>query len=237
MALERTDDPALALAWAEERLGAGNPVAFLLAPRRFGFIERTPEGLSLTLTGDEWFGACFGTRPPLRDEWRRCAVSASSFGDHLLSLARVDEWDFFTRRVASGGATAPADELHDDDAVARFLEAHAPHSAVWPGHHEVVAWYGASDAHGLVAVAALVRWESGYHVVSSVATRADARGRGHGARLMVGVAAAARERGVEWLGLGVAHDNEPAHRLYRATGFELRAAFTSYGAHAHAGPH
>ena len=107
-----------------------------------------------------------------------------------------------------------------------LLARDAPHSAVWPDNPEVVGWYGVRDERGLASVAALVRWESGHLVLSSMATRADSRGRGLGQLVVAGVVHAAAAKNASWLGLGVAHDNEVAQRLYERGGFTRRAKFS-----------
>ncbi len=224
---ERTNDPVVALGWAFDLLGAGSAAAFLLAPRRFEYAERTRDSLSLTLGGERLFGAAFGPRPPLNADWDTCVVSASTFGPSLGGLVRADRWDFFSREVS--GADGPDLEVVTDHReIAALLTSAAPHSRVWPENPEIVAWYGLRDQRGLASIAALVKWESGHHVVSSVATRVDARGRGLSTTVMNGVVAAASRRNIAWLGLGVAHDNSVAQGVYLRTGFTCRAEFSVY---------
>ncbi len=224
---ERTNDPVVALEWAFDLLGAGSAAAFLLAPQRFVHAERTDDSLSVTLNGEGHFGAAFGPHPPVSPVWDTCVVSASTFGDSLGDLVLRDRWDFFSREV--GVADGPDLELvADHREIAALLTAAAPHSRVWPENPEVVAWYGIRDGLGLASVAAMVKWESGYHVVSSVATRADVRGRGLSTRVMNAVVSSASRRRIPWLGLGVAHDNSVAQRIYERTGFTRRAEFSVY---------
>ena len=230
MALERTSDPATALAWARELLGPGSGAEFLLAPERFEYAERESTSMSFTLGGERVIGVAFGPNPPLRDEWQACMISDSRFGDRLGRLERRDGWDFYSRPTAATREASELETLIDDGAIEELLRDHAPHSAVWPGNHEIVAWYGLRDGQGLACVAAVVRWESGCHVLSSVATRTDARGRGLARTLVRGIVADLHARGVAWLGLGVGHENLVAQRLYRDTGFAPRAAFTVYAA-------
>ncbi|HVB70537.1 MAG TPA: GNAT family N-acetyltransferase [Acidimicrobiales bacterium] len=228
MELEHTDDIDEALEWAYKLGGPGAPAAFLLAPARFAFAERSGESFALTLHGQEWFGAGFGPSPPLRNEWQTCFISYSTLGDRVGRLVRGDEWDFYTRELVDVRTGGSVNEVTGAVAISALLSEHAPHSQVWPGDPEVVAWYGVDDEEGLASVAALVRWESGLHVVSSVATRSNARGRGLAERVLVGLMHAAAARGVVWLGLGVAHDNLVAERLYERTGFTRRAEFSAY---------
>ena len=226
--MARTDDPSTALAWAHDLLGEGGPVDFLLAPTRFVAAERTGDSYALTLERRGLVGVAFGPAPPVDPSWSHALVSDSALGDELGRLRASDHWDFFSLDLA--GARGEEPDVVDEARVEPFLAANAPDSAVWPGHPEVVAWYGRRDAAGLAAVAALVRWESGRLVVSSVATRADARGAGHATALVRAVAAAAARRGERWLGLGVGHDNAVAQRVYARCGFVRRAAFTVYRA-------
>ncbi len=228
MELEQTDNLDEALEWAYTQGGPGAPAAFLLAPARFAFAERSGGSFALTLHGHEWFGAGFGPSPPLRNEWQTCFISYSTFGDRVGDLVRGDEWDFYARELVDVETGPAVDEVTDAVAIRELLSEHAAHSKVWPGDPEVVAWYGVDDEEGLASVAALVRWESGLHVVSSVATRSNARGRGLAERVLVGLMHAAAARGVVWLGLGVAHDNLVAKRLYERTGFTRRAEFSAY---------
>jgi ribosomal protein S18 acetylase RimI-like enzyme len=228
MSLERTNDPVEALGWAFELLGAGSPAAFLLVPARFEVAERTADSLALTLRGERVFGAGFGPHPPVRPEWESCVISHSAFGPRVGPLVYADQWDFFTYAVTDTHSDGEVDELNDDVALTEFLRREAPRSAIWPGNIEIVAWFAITDERGLASVAALVRWESGYHVVSSVATRADVRGRGLGQRVVSDVVRAASSRHLRWLGLGVGHDNLVAQRVYERVGFVRRADFTVY---------
>lgn len=237
MAPHSTTDPLTAVQWSNDLHGAANPLAFLLAPARFIVADRTADSMSITLSGPRCFGAGLGPHPPLRDEWESCVLAGPDAPDHVGELARIDEWDFYTSPTRDLASDSGPEVIHDDALVETLLIRHAPHSAVWPGHREVVDWFAGRDDVGVVvAVAALVRWESGHHVLSSVATVAEARGRGFATRIVNDVIGAAHARGIEWLGLGVGHDNVIAHRVYRRAGFTLRANFSSYsteGSHHH----
>ncbi|HEV2426991.1 MAG TPA: GNAT family N-acetyltransferase [Acidimicrobiales bacterium] len=224
--MAQTLDATTALEWAHNALGEGSPVDFLLAPARFVAAERAGSSYSMTLERRGLVGVAFGPSPPVDPAWDQALVSESALGGTLGRLRAVDQWDFFSRRLdrTSGNPPDPVEA----SAVEPFLRAHAPDSAVWPGNPEVVAWFGRRDASGLAAVAALVRWESDRLVVSSVATRVDARGAGHATALVEGVAAAAAAAGEAWLGLGVGRDNAVAQRVYERCGFARRARFTVY---------
>lgn len=224
--MARTFDAGVARAWARDLLGEGSPVDFLLAPGRFMSAELAGDSYALTLERHGLVGVAFGPAPPYDPYWGHALVSDSTAGESFGQLRAADRWDFFSAPLA--GAEGAAPDPVDESLVEPFLRANAPDSAVWPGNPEVVAWYGRSDAQGLAAVAALVRWESGRLVVSSVATRADARGAGHATALTRGLCAAAAALGESWLGLGVGHDNVVAQRVYERAGFTSRARFTVY---------
>jgi ribosomal protein S18 acetylase RimI-like enzyme len=226
---QSTTNHGEALAWSNEILGVASAAAFFLAPSRFVRAERTDDSLSLSLSDGDGTGVLFGPRPPLGPDWSRCLVSDATFGEQLGDLVKYDQWDFYTRATKPASDGSSVEVLHDDDTLTGLLRTHAPHSAVWPGDTEIVDWFGRRDATDrLVCVGALVRWESGWHVLSSVATVIDARGQGHALALVRGVVHAACERDVAWLGLGVAHDNTSAQRVYVRAGFTLRSSFTNY---------
>jgi len=230
VSLQTTNGLATARSWSSELLGDASAAAFFLAPSRFVGAQRNDDSLSLTLHDAGLTGVLFGPNPPLEAQWSRCLVSFSAFDDHVGNLVKYDEWDFYTCPSTPLDGGSGVEVLDDDDAITQLLRAHAPDSAVWPGDDEIVHWFARRDDAGrLVSVAALVRWESGYHVVSSVATVSDARGRGHALGVVRGVLHAAHERGVPWVGLGVAHDNAVAQAVYVRAGFSLRSAFTNYG--------
>ena len=229
MDLTTTDSASLTLTWANELLGGGNPAAFLVAPGRFVSASRNGDSLALTLGGDQPFGLGLGPNPPVDPRWTSCAIDNSSFGDHLGQLGARDEWDFYSINVALTDDERTVEVIRDDDVVTRLLHEHAPQSQVWPGNTEIVHWYGVRSVQGTWAsIAALVRWESGLHVLSSVATVSDLRGRGFAPTLVKGVITEARHHGATWLGLGVGHWNLPAQRVYQRVGFSLRANFTNY---------
>lgn len=85
------------------------------------------------------------------------------------------------------------------------------------------------DAHGLAAIAGVHVYSQALRVASlgNIATRPDARGRGHARRI---TAALCRllEPEVDVIGLNVRADNAPAIACYRAVGFEARAAYDEW---------
>jgi GNAT superfamily N-acetyltransferase len=215
--------------WADELLGEGNPATFFLSSRRFDVCERTADSLSLTLSGAQCYGQGFGPQPPVNPVWTRCSVDNSHFGDQLGRLRARDRWDFYSLDTTPCQVDVSLFEVRDDDVIKQILEHHAPNSQVWPGNPELVSWFGVNDPDGaLASLAALVRWESGMHVLSSVVTLREKRARGYARMLVRGIAGELQHQGVRWLGLGVAHDNAAAQRAYEQAGFACRAHFTTY---------
>jgi GNAT superfamily N-acetyltransferase len=224
-----TSDIDTARMWANELLGDGNPVSFFLSPRRLEFCERTADSLSYTLAGEQPYGLGFGPEPRVNSQWTRCSIDDSRFGEHLGPMRAGDRWDFYSLDTALCEVEGSLIEVHDDAVVRKTLETHAPHSQVWPGNPELVNWFGVNDPMGeLASLAALVRWESGMHVLSSVVTMTHMRGRGYARTLVRGIGGELQRRGSTWLGLGVAHDNTSAQRAYEHAGFVRRARFTTY---------
>lgn len=229
MTSSNTDDADQALAWSLELFGEANPIAFMLAPRRFISATRSDDALAVTLRTDGYVGVTMGPHPPLDPRWSQC-VTGDGLDDHQGPLTARGRWDFYTVRTFASETPPPVEALDDDELVTRLLTEHAPHSQVWPTNPEIVHWYAVRDERGaLASLGAVVRWESGLHVVSSVMTVRELRGRGSATALMRGVIHQTHREGVEWLGLGVDHANHAAQHVYRSVGFVVRAHFTTYG--------
>lgn len=222
-------NPVAALRWSVELFDDGNPIQFFLAPQRFDSAERTNDSLSISLTGDGLFGLGLGPNPPRRTGWTRCILADAYDVDRVGALHASDYWDFYSIDTSLTHTDGDVEVLDDDDLIAEILQVHANDSSVWPGRPDIVSWYGLRDTQdNLVSLGALVRWESGYHVLASVVTVSEYRGHGFAQELIQGMVARARERDISWLGLGVSHANGAAQRVYSKAGFRLRANFTTY---------
>lgn len=225
-----TVDLEVARGWVLELFGEFNPAPFFYSPVRFERCERTGDSLSLTLSGEHCYGLGFGPAPPVNPMWTRCSIDESTFGDELGALVATDRWDFYSIDTARCESDGQLIVMDDSDVVRQILMTDAPHSQVWPGNPEIVNWYGVRDARGeWASIAALVRWESGRHVLSSVVTVAPMRGQGFARTLVRGIGGEMHRQGLRWLGLGVAHDNTSAQRTYENSGFQRCANFTAYG--------
>lgn len=224
-----TTNPATALRWSLELFGDGNPAQFFLAPARFESAERTEDSLAITLSGDNLFGLGLGPHPPRRPDWTRCVLANTHGLERVGNLHASDHWDFYSVDASRTHTDGDVAVLDDDDQVTEILQLHANDSSVWPGRPDIVSWYGLRDAEDdLISLGALVRWESGLHVLASITTVSEFRGQGFAQELVQGMIARARERGIQWLGLGVNHSNVAAQRVYQKAGFSLRANFTTY---------
>ena len=226
---EQTDDVDHALSWATTRYGDASPFHFFTVREQFGGAQRDGDTIWFTVEREEAFGLSAGSAASPLDEWRTCLIVDSSLGDRAGELRLRSNWDFYTRRTEATHDDVDVVEVTDELAITALLERDAPRSSVWPGAESVDSWYGIWDGTILSAVAALTRWRSGYHVIASVATASSYRGHGLARRIMRGVVGAAHARGVPWVGLGVAHSNHVAQRVYRDTGFTERARFSRYG--------
>jgi len=135
----------------------------------------------------------------------------------------------------NGRASEPAGDAivrltppHAAEAVA-FYAASYPASYFEPVNLERGPYVAIRDAHGLAAIAGVHVYSQALRVASlgNIATRPDARGRGHARRI---TAALCRllEPEVDVIGLNVRADNAPAIACYRAVGFEARAAYDEW---------
>ncbi len=224
-----TFDAGLALDWSNEILGMGNPAAFFLAPERLELAVRTADSFSLTLSGQQIFGMGLGPHPPFNPAWTHCVIDRPTEGERFGLLRASDRWDFYSANASLTQVDGDVETLENEAEITELLQIHAVDSSVWPADPEVVNWYGLRDENDcLVSLGALVRWESGLHVLASIVTVTELRGNGYAQELTQGIIARAREQGIEWLGLGVSHRNIAAQRVYERAGFSLRANFTSY---------
>jgi ribosomal protein S18 acetylase RimI-like enzyme len=182
------------------------------------------ENLSITRRDEKLYGMAFGTAPFISPDWDNFSIESRGLSQLPDGIVKEAEWDCYWAPTAAG--VEVAERKMSDDAIASFLQAHAPSSSVFPGNDEILQWIEIIEDGELLGVAALCRWQSGRVVVSSVATHGDRRGEGIGKKVMAASLSAAYKLGEEVLCLGVMHANESAHRLYRSMGFTLMHNFT-----------
>lgn len=119
----------------------------------------------------------------------------------------------------------PAIRLTPDDApeVAAFYRAAYPASYFEPANLARGPYLAVRDGHGLAAIAGVHVYSPAQRVASlgNIATRPDARGRGHARRVTAALCRLLRPE-IDVLGLNVRADNAAAIACYRAVGFEVR---------------
>lgn len=117
----------------------------------------------------------------------------------------------------------------DADEVLAFFAASYPASYFEPANLARGPYVAVRDAAGIAAVAGVHVYSPALRVAAlgNIATRPDARGRGHAARV---TAALCRELAaeVDTIGLNVRVDNAPAIACYRGIGFEVRHEYEEW---------
>jgi ribosomal protein S18 acetylase RimI-like enzyme len=119
--------------------------------------------------------------------------------------------------------------LADGDAAVAFYAAAYPGSYFEPSNLERGVYVATRDAHGLAAVAGTHVFSPALRVASlgNIATRPDARSRGH-ARRATAALCALLAPAVDLIGLNVRANNTAAIACYRAIGFELRHPYNEW---------
>jgi ribosomal protein S18 acetylase RimI-like enzyme len=233
---KQTSDINIALGWARERLGDLNgPGIFVSEANTERFVEAfiTDDSFSFTmLSGDNsdfFYGHAYGPDPYIDPRWDKCAVAYSKFGTTFGHLEIGNQFDTYgvDTKIISG--FEDIEELKDDELIKNILDLHAPTSSVYPGNPEIIQWGCVRNSEGEVsAIGALVRWSSGAHVLSSVATVESQRGKGLATELVKRFISKANQLGIETLSLGVSHKNIGAIKAYQRAGMSELAQFTNY---------
>ena len=167
-----------------------------------------------------------GTNPPVKDSWPRINFERGAEGIEKIEAKEKSDWQtYFLHLIDIAGKESTTIQFSDGE-IDAFLKLHAPKSSVFPGNKEIVKWACVSHENQLAGVAAISRWESGEHVVASVAVHSDLRGLGSGARLMKEVELVAINEGIKTLCLGVNGDNLSAIALYEKLNWQPLFKFT-----------
>ena len=232
---KQTSDINIALGWARERLGDLNgPGIFVSEANTERFIEAfiTEDSFSFTMDSDFVYGHAYGPDPYIDPRWEKCAVAFSKFGTtfgHLEIGNQFDTYGVDTRIIPGLEDIEDIEELKDNELIKHILDSNAPTSSVYPGNPEIIQWGCVRNAEGEVsAIGALVRWSSGAHVLSSVATVESQRGKGFATELVKRFISKANQLGIETLSLGVSHKNIAAIKAYQRAGMSELAQFTNY---------
>lgn len=192
------------------------------------FIELLHGDGGISLSREDVFPIAFalGTKPPLRESWKRLNIESGSTLINEIKATERSDWQTYFIKVPTDAIASLNSKQRSDGEIEAFLKLHAPKSSVFPGNKEIVDWACVDEQEELVGVAAITRWESGEHVVVSVATHSHMRGRGIGAKVMRQVLAVAQKNSISRLCLGVNGDNAPAIALYEKLGWRPLFKFT-----------
>jgi len=228
----QTSDLTIALGWAREELGELNgPGIFVSEANAKDFIEafKSEGSFSFTMQSGFIYGHAYGPNPHIDPRWDKCAVGFSKFGPKFGHLEIANQFDTYgiDTKIISGFESI--EELADEALIKKILDENAPKSAVYPGNPEVIQWGCVRNEAGDVgAIGALVKWSSGSHVISSVATVEPMRGKGYATELVKRFISRTNELGIKTLSLGVDHKNTAAIKAYQKAGMAEIAQFTNY---------
>ena len=222
---DSTEDLQLANAWAEDLLGEQNAAKYYISQENFVAAYKVGKSFSFIVKGEPFYGHLYGNDAFLDPRCTDIAVN----GKIELPEFEVRGGGFQFWEIETKVASAPIELLSDVEEIRDLIQIHAPDSSVLPGDPEEIFWGGIrNESEELVACAVVVKWQSGLHVMASVVTRTEDRGRGYGTALSKGIASHARELGIPLLGLGVRTGNIAAQRAYAKAGFRELGAFTNY---------
>ena len=167
-----------------------------------------------------------GTNPPVKDSWPRINFERGANGINEIRAKEKSDWQTYFLHLDDEVGKESTTMEFTDGVIDAFLKLHAPKSSIFPGNKEIVKWACVSHENQIAGVAAISRWESGEHVVASVAVHSDLRGLGIGAKLMKEVVRVALNEGLKTLCLGVNSDNLSAIALYEKLNWQPLYKFT-----------
>lgn len=192
------------------------------------FIEllHSDSGVSIYRSDPTPIAFSLGIEPPIRSTWMRLNIERGALGIKEIRAKERSDWETYSLEVPAEGQVSSEVSSRSDSDIDSFLKLHAPKSSVFPGNQEIVRWVCIDIDGELAGVSAICRWESGEHVVVSVATHTHLRGRGVGLRLMNQTLKVAQQNSIPNLCLGVVSENGPAIALYEKAGWKPLFKFT-----------
>jgi GNAT superfamily N-acetyltransferase len=223
--LNATEDLQLARKWAEDLLGECNVAKYYISEENFVAAYTLDGSYSFVVKGEPFYGHLYGDAAFLDSRCTDIAVIGSfqSPGFEVRGSG-FQFWETETK-----GASGQIELLSDAEEISALIHGDAPDSSVLPGDPEEIFWGGIrNELKELVACAVVVKWQSGHHVMASVVTRTQDRGRGYATLLSEGIASHAHQLGIPQLGLGVRTNNLAAQRAYEKAGYRKLGAFTNY---------
>jgi ribosomal protein S18 acetylase RimI-like enzyme len=224
---ESTDDLRIARKWAAEILGEKNPAKYYMSEENFVVAYNQDGAFSFFVTGESFYGHLYSTNSYFDARCKDLAVINTAEFHRPDFEIRGGGFHFWEKVTHESGASIEL--LMDLDEINEIIDTHAPDSSVRPGDSEEIFWGGIRNHVGeLVACAVVVKWQSGFHVMASVVTRSQDRGRGYATALSEGMATQAWKLHIPRLGLGVRTSNVAAQRAYEKAGFKKIGVFTNY---------
>lgn len=226
--MRQTTDHEEAVAWTRDIAGTPN-VAEIWVPQR-GFIKavRRLGSVALTRQDGSVFGIVIGPDPLIDPSWQRIALPRNLPASHTEGLVPLSEWDVFTGSTTLAPTTVTSEPIYELDEIASFLTLHAPDASTPADSDEAQLWFGMRHGAQLIAVATIARWESGAHMLSSVAVHRDHRGRGIGRQLARDALFIGRHNDIAHICLAVRHGNSAAIAAYRAAGYHTIGEYATY---------
>jgi len=224
--LDTTQELQVAQRWAADSLGKKNAAKYYLSEENFIAAYLQNGSFSFIVKGEPFYGQMYGQGAYFDDRCTDLAIEGEK-PDHIGTLLPQGGFQFWEALTVQ--SAAPIELLSDPDEIAAILTEHAPDASVAPGGPEEIFWGGVrNDSGEVAALAVIVKWQSGLHVMASVVTREQDRGRGYATKLSEGMLAHAHDLGIERVGLGVRDVNSAAQRVYEKAGFKKLADFTHY---------
>jgi ribosomal protein S18 acetylase RimI-like enzyme len=225
--LDGTQDLEVARSWAAQLLKDKNPAKYYISPLNFVAAFKNESAFSFVVTGEPFYGHLYGSGAYLDPRCNDIAIASEELFSPAGFIVRGGGFQFWEARTEPNGAVIEI--LNDADEINDLIDQDAPDSSVRPGDPEEIFWGGIRNPQGRLACAAVVvQWQSGFHVLASVVTRANERGNGYATQLVRGISSHADSMGIEMLGLGVRPTNIAAQRAYEKAGFSRIGSFTNY---------
>ena len=180
------------------------------------------KSLSITRIDEPFYGMAIGSNPLIDKRWSHFSCSRSTPKELTAGFELQGQWDAYG--IGTSAQEVNYQELTDFDFINELIEKHAPQSSIRAEDSEVVAWIGIDE----IALGAICKWESGFHVLSSIVVAEEQRGKGFGKAVTKALIDSAHKKGIGYLALGVWAKNEAAIATYKSIGFTELGQFNSF---------
>ena len=226
MSARSISDYFKALEFLKDDWKASTLVKFWIPKEKFIELLIDETGISICREDKGKFVFALGSRAPLKPDWFRISFERSSSWIQELSKYEKNEWEAYALDVPNQPSLQLLEPPKDEE-IAEFLKEHGPNLSVGPGNSEIVRWSSIRSENGeLEGVAAICKWQSGEHVVASVATHSARRNQGLGKKLMRIVSGELTTLGIKRVCLGVTSSNLSAVKVYVDMGYQKLFDFT-----------